>query len=56
VIIEKPKREDWKTLLIMLPTALVIIGVMIAFPPTRDEQSEQCEQISTTPVATVPLV
>ena len=53
MIIEKPKRDDWKTLLIMLPTLLVFVGVMILMPPTC---SKQCEQISTTPVATVPLV
>ena len=55
MIVEKPKREDWKTLVILLPLLLTMVGVML-YEDMKHPCEDPCEQISTTPVATVPLV
>ena len=52
---ERPKREEWKTLVLVLPLACVMFGAWVWYE-IQHPCEDPCEQISTTPVATVPLV
>ena len=50
MMVEKPKGDQWQTLVIALPLLLAIVGVLMYAEMTAPPVAEVCEQVSTTPV------